>query len=49
LTLETHTRVLPKTIIVDLFVQNLSEVWFKIPEKLTFYDYIGNNPVKGVI
>lgn len=26
---------------------NLSEVWSKIPEKLAFYDYIGNNPAKG--
>ncbi|KAL5696972.1 hypothetical protein ACHQM5_031179 [Ranunculus cassubicifolius] len=23
------------------------EVWSKIPEKLAFYDYIGNNPAKG--
>ncbi|QCD92446.1 photosystem II CP47 chlorophyll apoprotein [Vigna unguiculata] len=27
--------------------QNLSEAWSKIPEKLAFYDYIGNNPAKG--
>ncbi|MFS7946330.1 Photosystem II CP47 reaction center protein [Helianthus anomalus] len=27
--------------------QSLSEVWSKIPEKLAFYDYIGNNPAKG--
>uniref|UniRef100_A0A251UCP5 Putative photosystem antenna protein-like protein n=1 Tax=Helianthus annuus TaxID=4232 RepID=A0A251UCP5_HELAN len=27
--------------------QSLSEVWSKIPEKLAFYDYIGNNPPKG--
>ncbi|XLU19567.1 hypothetical protein S245_055633, partial [Arachis hypogaea] len=27
--------------------QSLSEAWSKIPEKLTFYDYIGNNPAKG--
>ncbi|KAK1258692.1 Photosystem II CP47 chlorophyll apoprotein [Acorus gramineus] len=26
---------------------SLSEVWSKIPEKLAFYDYIGNNPAKG--
>jgi photosystem II CP47 chlorophyll apoprotein len=26
---------------------SLSEAWSKIPEKLTFYDYIGNNPAKG--
>jgi hypothetical protein len=26
---------------------NLSEAWSKIPENLTFYDYIGNNPTKG--
>ncbi|RZB80320.1 Photosystem II CP47 reaction center protein [Glycine soja] len=25
----------------------LSEAWSKIPKKLTFYDYIGNNPAKG--
>ncbi|KAG6738526.1 hypothetical protein POTOM_058146 [Populus tomentosa] len=25
----------------------LSEAWSKIPEKLAFYDYIGNNPAKG--
>jgi len=25
----------------------LSEAWNKIPEKLAFYDYIGNNPAKG--
>jgi len=24
-----------------------SEAWAKIPEKLAFYDYIGNNPAKG--
>ncbi|KAK1422551.1 hypothetical protein QVD17_17834 [Tagetes erecta] len=24
--------------------QSLSEAWSKIPEKLAFYDYIGNNP-----
>lgn len=29
--------------------QSLSEAWSKIPEKLAFYDYIGNNPAKGVI
>ena len=23
------------------------EAWSKIPEKLAFYDYIGNNPAKG--
>ncbi|MBA0848188.1 hypothetical protein Goshw_029477 [Gossypium schwendimanii] len=27
--------------------QSLSEAWFKILEKLAFYDYIGNNPAKG--
>ncbi|KAH7388150.1 hypothetical protein KP509_16G060800 [Ceratopteris richardii] len=26
---------------------SLSQVWSKIPEKLAFYDYIGNNPAKG--
>jgi len=26
---------------------SLSEAWFKIPEKLVFMDYIGNNPAKG--
>jgi photosystem II CP47 chlorophyll apoprotein len=26
---------------------SLSEAWSKIPEKLVFYDYIGNNPAKG--
>lgn len=25
---------------------SLSEAWSKIPEKLAFYDYIGNNSVK---
>jgi photosystem II CP47 chlorophyll apoprotein len=25
----------------------LSQAWAKIPEKLAFYDYIGNNPAKG--
>ena len=25
----------------------LSEAWSKIPEKLAFHDYIGNNPAKG--
>ncbi|MGK7875492.1 MAG: photosystem II chlorophyll-binding protein CP47 [Xenococcaceae cyanobacterium] len=25
----------------------LSEAWSKIPEKLAFYDYIGNSPAKG--
>lgn len=24
-----------------------SEAWFKIPEKLAFYDYVGNSPAKG--
>ncbi|KAJ1681059.1 hypothetical protein LUZ63_023718 [Rhynchospora breviuscula] len=28
---------------------SLSEAWSKIPEKLAFYDYIGNNPAKGGI
>ncbi|TYH83309.1 hypothetical protein ES332_D02G124000v1 [Gossypium tomentosum] len=27
--------------------QSLLEAWCKIPEKLAFYDYIGNNPAKG--
>ncbi|KAJ3673517.1 hypothetical protein LUZ61_022096 [Rhynchospora tenuis] len=26
---------------------SFSEAWSKIPEKLAFYDYIGNNPAKG--
>jgi len=26
---------------------SLSEAWAKIPEKLAFYDYIGNSPAKG--
>jgi photosystem II CP47 chlorophyll apoprotein len=26
---------------------SLQEAWSKIPEKLAFYDYIGNNPAKG--
>lgn len=26
---------------------SLSEAWSSIPEKLAFYDYIGNNPAKG--
>ena len=26
---------------------NLSTAWSKLPEKLLFYDYIGNNPAKG--
>lgn len=26
---------------------SLSEAWSEIPEKLAFYDYIGNNPSKG--
>jgi photosystem II CP47 chlorophyll apoprotein len=26
---------------------SLSDAWTKIPEKLAFYDYIGNNPAKG--
>jgi photosystem II CP47 chlorophyll apoprotein len=26
---------------------SLSEAWTSIPEKLAFYDYIGNNPAKG--
>ena len=26
---------------------SVSEAWNKIPEKLAFYDYIGNNPAKG--
>ena len=27
--------------------KSLSEAWSQIPEKLAFYDYIGNNPAKG--
>ncbi|KAF2291973.1 hypothetical protein GH714_042457 [Hevea brasiliensis] len=27
--------------------QSLSEAWSRIPEKLAFYDYIGNNSAKG--
>lgn len=27
--------------------KNLSQAWRQIPEKLAFYDYIGNNPAKG--
>ncbi|TYG79152.1 hypothetical protein ES288_D02G118500v1 [Gossypium darwinii] len=27
--------------------QSLLEAWCKIPEKLAFYDYIGNDPAKG--
>ena len=26
---------------------SLSDAWSAIPEKLAFYDYIGNNPAKG--
>ena len=26
---------------------SLSEAWSKMPEKLAFNDYIGNNPAKG--
>jgi len=26
---------------------SLSEAWASVPEKLAFYDYIGNNPAKG--
>jgi photosystem II CP47 chlorophyll apoprotein len=26
---------------------NLSQAWSKIPEKLAFYDYVGNSPAKG--
>ena len=26
---------------------SLSDAWSNIPEKLAFYDYIGNNPAKG--
>jgi photosystem II CP47 chlorophyll apoprotein len=25
-----------------------AKAWSQIPEKLAFYDYIGNNPAKGV-
>jgi photosystem II CP47 chlorophyll apoprotein len=24
-----------------------SQAWSRIPDKLAFYDYIGNNPAKG--
>ena len=27
--------------------KSLSQAWSAIPEKLAFYDYIGNNPAKG--
>jgi len=27
--------------------QSLSEAWSKIPEKLAYYDYMGNDPAKG--
>jgi photosystem II CP47 chlorophyll apoprotein len=27
--------------------RSLSQAWRQIPEKLAFYDYIGNNPAKG--
>jgi photosystem II CP47 chlorophyll apoprotein len=27
--------------------KSLPEAWAQIPEKLAFYDYIGNNPAKG--
>jgi len=27
--------------------KTLAEAWSLIPEKLAFYDYIGNNPAKG--
>jgi len=27
--------------------KTLSQAWSEIPEKLAFYDYIGNNPAKG--
>ena len=27
--------------------KSLSDAWADIPEKLAFYDYIGNNPAKG--
>ena len=26
---------------------SLSQAWSRIPDKLAFYDYIGNNPAKG--
>ena len=32
---------------LDCQPHSLSEAWSKIPEKLAFYDYIGNNPAKG--
>jgi photosystem II CP47 chlorophyll apoprotein len=39
---------------IENFVQSnvaagdsLSQAWSKVPEKLAFYDYIGNNPAKG--
>ena len=27
--------------------ESLSQAWSQIPEKLAFYDYVGNNPAKG--
>jgi photosystem II CP47 chlorophyll apoprotein len=27
--------------------QNLSQAWSQIPDKLAFYDYVGNSPAKG--
>ncbi len=27
--------------------ESLSEAWSKVPEKLAFYDYVGNSPAKG--
>ena len=26
---------------------SLTEAWSRIPDKLAFYDYVGNNPAKG--
>ena len=28
-------------------VYQKSQAWSRIPDKLAFYDYIGNNPAKG--
>ncbi len=30
-----------------LKVQTLDQAWSQIPEKLAFYDYVGNSPAKG--
>jgi photosystem II CP47 chlorophyll apoprotein len=39
---EIEARVLANNLSVDI-----RESWRRIPEKLAFYDYIGNNPAKG--